>query len=359
MISGGFGSGKSHLLEYLQHRAQERGFVTSRIIIGKQTPLHDPAKVFRAALETARVPGKRGEAMEVITGGLQYVSPAYAEFLKWVTDPRNGLNERFPASVYLFENLQDMEFSQVIRRFWSGETIAVGELRRKLKLCGETSTYVFPKVLARDLARERFRFVSRLIQAAGYRGWVLLFDEVELVAQYSLLQRGRSYAEIARWVRALGDPIDAVTSVLAMTTEFASFVLEQKQDADDVPNRLRQRGQSADMETADLAEIGMELIKRPMELETHNDATIERAYTTLKGIHAEAYQWAPKDVQGVSRLATRAMREYVRSWIHSWDLQRLDPDYDPDIIVDDVDQHLTEDKDMEGEPEPEWEDPGA
>src|SRR5687767_7587128 len=72
IISGGFGSGKSHLLEYLRHRAHERGFVTSRIIIGKQTPLHDPAKVFRAALENARVPGRRGEAMEAITGALEY-----------------------------------------------------------------------------------------------------------------------------------------------------------------------------------------------------------------------------------------------------------------------------------------------
>lgn len=356
IIRGGFGAGKSHLLEYLQHRAQERGFVTSRVIIGKQTPLHDPAKVFRAALESAHVPGKRGQAMEVITGTLKFTRPEYSTFVEWVNDPKSDLNDRFAASLYLFENLGDREFAQVIARFWSGETIRVGELRRNLKLCGKADAYDFPRVLARDLAVQRFRFLSRMIRAAGYKGWVLLFDEGEIVAQYSLLQRGRSYAEIARWIRALGPAIDGVTSVLAITNEFASVVLDQKQDADDVPNRLRQRG---DDDTAQMAEIGMELIKRPMDLEPVDDATIDRVYHKLRHTHGEAYGWSPPDVEGVSRMGTRQMREYVRGWIHAWDLKRLNPDYEPSIDVDEVETKLGEDEDLEGEPSPEWEDAGA
>lgn len=356
IIRGGFGAGKSHLLEYLQHRAEERGFVTSRIIIGKQTPLHDPAKVFQEALESAHVPGKRGQAMEIITGGLRYNTPEFGRFLDWVNDPRTGLNDRFAASLYLFQNLQDPEFAQVIQRFWSGETIRIGDLRRKLKSCGDTSTYMFPRVPARDLAVQRFRFFSRMIQAAGYKGWALLFDEGEIVAQYSLLQRGRSYAEIARWVRALGPAVDGVTSVLAITNEFASVVLDQKQDADDVPNKLRQKG---DDETADMAEIGMELIKRPMDLATVDDQAIEQVYQKLRRTHGEAYGWSPPDVEGVSRLGTRQMREYVRGWIHAWDLKRLYPDYDPDIVVEEVETKLGEDGDIEGEESSEWEDAGA
>jgi hypothetical protein len=358
LINGGFGSGKSHLLEYLQHRAEDQGFVCSKIIVGKQTPLHDLGKVFRAAIESARVPGRRGPALESITASLDYTSHPYGDFLTWIDHPRTGLNDRFGASVYLFQNLQDLEFSNVILRFWSGETIKVGDLKRKLRECGESSSYAFPRALAKELALQRFRFVARLIRAAGYRGWVLLFDEMEIVAQYSLLQRARSYAEIARWMRALGEPIDGVTAVMAATTEFAVEVLQHKHDSDDVPNRLRQRGQPEDMVTAELAEIGMELIQTPMELEPHDDAAITRVYETLRGIHGAAYDWPPPEAEGVQRLATRQMREYVRSWIHSWDLQRLYPDYRPDIEVDEVTPGLGEDPDMEGEAEPEWEDVG-
>ena len=53
MVEGGFGAGKSHLLEYLKYLALEQGFVCSVVVLGKETPLYDPAKVFAAAAEAA------------------------------------------------------------------------------------------------------------------------------------------------------------------------------------------------------------------------------------------------------------------------------------------------------------------
>ena len=48
LIGGGFGSGKSHVLEYLAHRALDANFVVSKVVISKETPLHDPVKLYRA-----------------------------------------------------------------------------------------------------------------------------------------------------------------------------------------------------------------------------------------------------------------------------------------------------------------------
>ena len=53
IVGGGFGAGKSHLLEHLPHLALQSDFVVSRVVISKETPLHDPVKVFRAAAESA------------------------------------------------------------------------------------------------------------------------------------------------------------------------------------------------------------------------------------------------------------------------------------------------------------------
>ena len=47
LLGGGFGSGKSHLLEHLAHLALEHNVAVSRVVISKETPLHDPAKVLR------------------------------------------------------------------------------------------------------------------------------------------------------------------------------------------------------------------------------------------------------------------------------------------------------------------------
>ena len=52
LIEGGFGTGKSHLLESLQHTALEQNFVCSKVVISKETPLYSPLLMFRAACLT-------------------------------------------------------------------------------------------------------------------------------------------------------------------------------------------------------------------------------------------------------------------------------------------------------------------
>ncbi len=63
LIAGGFGAGKSHLLDTFEHLANSRNFVCSRVAISKETPLFDPAKLYAAAIDGAAVPGAGGEAI--------------------------------------------------------------------------------------------------------------------------------------------------------------------------------------------------------------------------------------------------------------------------------------------------------
>ena len=49
LVSGGFGSGKSHLLAQLERRALAEGFVCSKVAVSKETPLYDLGKVFKSA----------------------------------------------------------------------------------------------------------------------------------------------------------------------------------------------------------------------------------------------------------------------------------------------------------------------
>ena len=83
LVGGGFGSGKSHVLEYLAHIALSEGFVVSKIVISKETPLYDPVRVYRSAIELAKVPGRPGSAIDEIATGLQEDSPSYAELYRW------------------------------------------------------------------------------------------------------------------------------------------------------------------------------------------------------------------------------------------------------------------------------------
>jgi len=346
LIGGGFGSGKSHVLEHLAHRALDAGFVVSKVVISKETALHDPAKVFRAAIEDARVPGRPGSAIDEIVAALQTDSSDYAALYRWVHADDTPVDSRFAASLFLYEYARgDAEFADRIVQFWGGDRLPVADLRRRLKEAGAATTYRLAAAKERDLAIERFRFVPRLIQAAGFRGWVVLVDEVELIGRYSLLQRAKSYAEVARWVRGdRDDPTLPLCAVLTTVDDFEAQVLVGKNDVELIPKRLRMKGTVEHDLLAGLAETGMQVMARDqLRLQPPDRDELDRTYAKLKEIHASAFGWDPPDVEGLERLPSNRMRQYVRAWINEWDLRRLDPTYLSDIAATEVVIDLTED----------------
>src|SRR5712691_3988196 len=199
LIAGDFGSGKSHLLEYLQHLALLQNFVCSKVVVSKETPLFDPGRLYRAAIRSAVAPGRQGSALAEVAFGLSFDSRGYAELQAWANQPDVKLNSRFPASLLLFERVRDEELRHRIISFWAGDPINTAELRRLLRAHGEAATYPLERVTLAELPSQRFVFAPRLMEAAGYAGWVLLVDEVELIGRYSFRQRARSYAALARW----------------------------------------------------------------------------------------------------------------------------------------------------------------
>lgn len=341
LLTGGFGEGKSHLLTHLAHLAGRSGFVVSRVVISKETPLHDPAKVLRAAVESAVAPGGIRGVIGEAAASLDPDTPAYAELLRWLHGAGSELNERFAASLYLLERLRqdapgaDEEFVETLVRFWSGDPLPMPELRRALRGVGAAKRYAFTPVTLRELARQRLAFLPRLLRAAGHSGWVVLLDEVELIGRYSVLQRGKSYAELARWLD--GDPAEPdepLVAVAAITDDFEAAVLSGKNDREIVPTKLRDKQTPESDELATLAEAGMRHIERnAVRLVAPDAAELDRAYTTLRRLHGLAHDWSPPDVAGLERLGATRMRQYVRAWINEWDLVRLDPAYAPSTEV--------------------------
>ena len=345
LVQGGFGTGKSHLLEYFEHLALTENFVCSRVVISKETPLHSPEKVFRAAVEDGYVPNRSGHMIDEIATNLDSDSPGYAQFFQWANQDGNGISSLFPATLLIHERIDDPEVHQEIVRFWSGDPMPIAKVRRYLREIGQAQTYNVRTVRAPILAAQRFAFALRLIRGAGYRGWVILMDEIELISKYSVLQRGRSYAELARWMgRATDERYPGLVVVGTITDDFAVECLDGKHDRDNVGPRLRARGTDESNILAARAEAGMRLIERDsVPLARPDDSTLDRTYTKLKEIHSRAYDWTAPDVPSPAQAISRRMRSYVRRWINEWDLKRLYPDADVEIEEQEV--RLTYDED--------------
>ncbi|NMO54846.1 DUF2791 family P-loop domain-containing protein [Actinoplanes sp. TBRC 11911] len=349
LIGGGFGTGKSHLLEHLARLALNAGWTVSRVVVSKETPFHDPAKVFRAAADSALRAGQARPAIIEAAAGLDLDGRSYAELLRWASSSGSELNERFPATLSLFASLRerDPSYAEVILRFWSGDPIAIPELRKRMREIGEQRP-ALPSIAAAELARQRLRFAARLLAAAGSPGWLVLFDEVELIGRYSLLQRAKSYAELARWMRGENGRGVPLATVLAMTDDYEAAVITGRNDRHVVPEKLRAKGTPESAELATAAELGMRIIDRETYLLTPPDDTeLKQVYARLRDLHGQAFGWQPPEVTGLERLGATRMRQYVRAWINEWDLVRLDPGYRPETETIEVASDYRENPDLE------------
>ena len=350
LISGDFGTGKSHLLEHFEHIALERNFICSRVAVSKETPFYDLGKMFRAATDNGTTPGGTVGIMvdEIGTRLAGPQSAGYARFFQWANEANNGLHRIFPATLLVHERLPDQEVCNEIRWFWSGDKLAVSTVKNGLRQLQQQRAYTFRAPKLKDLPPQRLRFVLEMTKAAGYRGWVVLIDELELIGSYSVLQRARSYAELARWMGDNGEDYPGLVVVAAITEDYAEAILEEKGDRIKVPDRMRTRGEE---QIARQAEAGMRWIEgHQTPLHEVTPEAVEAAVETIRRVYSAAYDWeAPPATTASGAGYQRRMRYKVRSAITTWDLQRLHPDSRPELESDEYRTSYTEDPDLEVE----------
>lgn len=321
MFAGGFGTGKSHLLGYLREVALQRGFVVSLITISKETPLSSPRAVLAAAIRGAMVPERNDDALTVALAELQRRTAAIAELEAWATTPDSGAGPVFAAILLLLAKQQDAALMERIEAFFGGGKLPGKELRDALRQAGAAKAFDLRGATEAVLAPQRERFLPRLFRAAGFAGWCILIDEVELIGRYSPLQRALAYAELARWLGIGADaPAPGVQVTAAITDDFADAVITARQDEETVPERLRLKGRPRD---AERAAIGMHAIREAMPLHPPTDDDLRRHAETLRKCYSEAYRWQAPPLEPEERRATRTMRHHIRGWITQWDMLRL------------------------------------
>ena len=349
LISGEFGTGKSHMLEHFEHMALSQNYVCSRIAVSKQTPFYSLQKVFKAAIDNGVVPGRVGQMVEELGFVLEPHSNRYVNFSHWADASDNGLHRIFPATLMVHERSNDLELLNQLYWFWSGDSILVSKVKNALKTEGQLSNFQFKAPKASDLPPQKLRFVLELIKAAGYKGWVVLIDEVELIASYSILQRARSYAELSRWMGLTPDEqYPGLVVACTITEDFESAVIEDKGDRDKIEPRLRMKG---DDHSAARAVAGMQRLSKRTKLAELSSETVQDTIDKIREMYTAAYDWEAPFFESPTGGAgyQRRMRYKVKSAVNTWDLQRLYPDSHPEMEGTEYRNLYTEDQDLEAE----------
>ena len=353
LVSADFGVGKSHLLGHLERLASEEGFVCSRVVISKETPLFDRGKVLRTALEHTRAKeGGNWIVLEAWRRLRSAESQARIEKLRvWLARSDCPVSPLFGATleIALSSKEEHSELLESVIRFWAGEKIAIREVKAALRELGLTEKYPVTTVPVRQLNIERWVFLPRLFLAAGYSGWVLLLDKIELIERYSQQQRLRSEAEIARWTGRVPEyVIPGIGVVMTTTDTLAGALIDDRKDASVGIEKARSKGTEEWLQIAEAARIGLEILSSGgLKIERPSVGRLREVHDQLKGIHGRAYSWEPPDLE-MGTDTSSPIRRHVRRWIQEWDLRRLDPDAPVDMVYEELTHEGREDRALEG-----------
>ena len=200
-MAGGFGTGKSHLLGYLAEVARQQGFVVSRIVVSKETPLSHAGHVLAAALRDAALPDRPDAPIGACLTVLRERPEALDAMEVAVNTPGAGFAPVFAACLFLVRRgATPPETLRRIAHLWSGAKASIPAIRKALVAAGAGRTYSLKAIPAAALTEQLLRFVPLLFRAVGYAGWCILLDEVELIGRYTPLQRAQAYAVLGAWL---------------------------------------------------------------------------------------------------------------------------------------------------------------
>lgn len=345
VISANFGSGKTHLLEYLQSVSEDQGFATSYVVVSAEMPLGNAGVVLKTLAESARAPGRTGKAMRALTADLPNRSEAFDRLRVWANQ-RAELNDRFRALLHLFEEFaSDPELRVQILGDFEGKPLLKTLITQKLKELGATAAYDL-KGGPRNalLAHDRIEVYARMLQACGTRGLVVLFDELERVARFTKKQRLAAYEELGWWSRIAAREGSYILPVFAMTSNYYSNVLE------DEATLVNRQGVLFEHDDRDLlAREGVEVLKDHHRLTNPTAAEIETVRYRIRALYQEAYGVTVPETGDDGYYSEHdPIRQRIRRWITQWDLHRFYPDETHRIEVEDVrfDEHDISDEEL-------------
>jgi hypothetical protein len=147
------------------------------------------------------------------------------------------------------------------------------------------------------------RALSCLFRQMGYRGWVILFDEAESIAQANVSARSKSYSLLHRMFAPDGSGQAFVYPVFAFTDDFFQRVRQEDYEKVKVRGEREipcfQRNYAREWERL--------TIHRLQELSRKEWAELSRRLVRL---HGTAYGWQPPEERLIREMAGRigAMR---------------------------------------------------
>lgn len=322
VAKGNFGNGKTHFLNIIAHKAEEMNFAVSFVPLSKETPFHRLDRLYRRAATSLRLPGYYQPGFIPLLEGLQPGSDKAGELLEYAA--RNLHPKLEAVLVNYLEGSGDAYNQHILVSDLAGDFVPNAQLKSIHRLNFGKALPLIP-FKVKENTFDYFRFLSRLIRAAGYAGWAILFDEFEQLMYLGIMARANAYLNAARFMSPSFGLTATYTVFSASSNLWSELIWKQKKsDYDNVPQKLEAKERQHDIPT--VREVFGSFLKENLFLDTLSTFDIRRMLQAVRDQHALAYDWhAPDDIgPAIAGLpADRPLRTVIRAVVEYLDLQYL------------------------------------
>ena len=154
--------------------------------------------------------------------------------------------------------------------------------------------------------------LSHLFKLLGYNGWVILFDETELIGRLGKKARLTAYKNMASFLfPEQYSQLEATFTLFAITASYREDVIESKHDFENMATVYIDRSGREPIEKA------LNQIVAAPQLQPLNQDEILGVLNQVQDFHGRAYGWTPQlDVQEVLK-ATETRGYLLRTRIRA------------------------------------------
>jgi len=226
VITGKYGEGKTHLLNTVRAIAQTQNMVVSVVTVSKETPLSNASQLYSKIMQGTYLPGYLQPGIAPALAELSLTSPSVPSLLEYSLTHLETNKLYYLLKSYL--GTQDDEEKYLMGSDFDGDFIASAMLRKIYRrIFGESAIFNKNFVKSRHCF-DYISFFSKCFRMSGYSGWLILFDEAELIGRLGRKSRAKAYLTMHSFLRPA--VWESVYSIFAMGASFIPDVLEAKQE---------------------------------------------------------------------------------------------------------------------------------
>lgn len=324
VLQASYGEGKTHVLHAIWDLARRQRCVVTMAALSKETSLDKPDKLYAKLVANTYVPDSKQPGLDQLLQDYRPGDERTERLLAWAErrlHPKIAvvLKNRIEGPNSLAETLYKLD------QDLAGNLIAAADLKSIHRLNFHEALKLPSPFRPKTDMLHYFRLLEYLIRNKGYRAWVILLDEAELIGSLGRGGRAASYAMLARLL-GLDNTFKYVYTVTAVASNFIIEVLQAREELLAAPAWLEARGRT---EEAYLAKAGIEAIQRAELLPALDDVQLLRVMEQILEAHEVAYGWragiSGKDlldkVRQLTPTADVKLRTRIRTAIQWLDLR--------------------------------------